>query len=78
MIEERIRSVFEQVFHCDAAQLGKDASPDTVSGWDSFGHMELVDALENAFQVTFATEDIAQMETLGRIEQILLRRGARP
>lgn len=78
MIEERIRRVFGQVFQCDAAQLGKDASPDTVTGWDSFGHLELVDALQSAFEVTFATEDIAEMETLGRIEQILLRRGARP
>jgi acyl carrier protein len=78
MIVERIRAVFAQVFHVDPAQLAAGSSPETVEGWDSFGHLALVDALEHEFRITFEAEDIAQLETLGRIEEILLRRGARP
>lgn len=78
MIRDRIRCVFAEVFQVDAAQLAPDASPETVAGWDSFGHIALVDALQSELQITFEVEDISQMETLARIEEIALRRGARP
>jgi acyl carrier protein len=78
MMVERIRAVFAEVFQVDPAQLAGGSSPETVEGWDSFGHLALVDALQNEFRITFELEDIAQMETLARIEEILLRRGARP
>ena len=78
MIGERIRMVFAQVFQVDAAQLAPGSSPESVEGWDSFGHIALVEALQDELQVRFELEDIAQMETLARIEEIAVRRGARP
>lgn len=78
MLGERLRAVFSQVFAVDAAQLDDAASPESVAGWDSFGHLALVDALQSEFQVSFAVEDIARLESLGRIAQILVERGAQP
>ncbi|MGZ6142628.1 MAG: acyl carrier protein [Myxococcales bacterium] len=74
----RIRAVFAEVFQVDAGALAPDASPDTVQGWDSFGHLALVQALEQEFQISIAVEDIARMETLAHIEEIMVRTGARP
>ena len=78
MLGNRIRAVFAEVFQVDPNGLAEGASPDTVQGWDSFGHLALVEALEQEFKITFAVEDIARMETLGRIEEIVVRTGARP
>ena len=78
MVQQRIKAVFAEVFQIDPAQLGESSSPSTVDGWDSFGHLALVEALQSAFQVNFEMEDIAQMENLGRIAEILARRGAAP
>ena len=75
---EKLKAVFAEVFQCDPALLAGDSSPATVAGWDSFGHLALVDALSHAFQIEFEVQDIAEMETLAQIERILLHRGARP
>jgi acyl carrier protein len=77
MIGHKIKAVFAEVFQCDPAVLQPESSPATVAGWDSFGHLALVEALQNAFSVSFELEDIAQMESLGHIERILEERGAR-
>jgi acyl carrier protein len=75
---ERIKAVFAEVFQVDPASLAPSASPADVEGWDSFGHLALVEALQNEFRVQFEVEDIARMDNLAAIEQILVHRGAGP
>ena len=73
---ERIQSVFAEVFQCDPATVTASSSPDQVEGWDSFGHLALVEALQSEFKVTFETEDIAQLDSVAQIQRILALRGA--
>jgi acyl carrier protein len=77
MNAERVKQVFAKVFECDPAVLGEGTSPADVPGWDSFGHLALVDALQAAFRIHFEVEDIAQMETLGHVLRIVTLRGGR-
>jgi acyl carrier protein len=76
MVQERIKAVFAQVFQVDPAELSAEVSPAQIAAWDSFGHLSLVDALQEEFQVEFQLEDIAQMDNLRAIEEILRLRGA--
>ncbi|TMA85626.1 MAG: acyl carrier protein [Deltaproteobacteria bacterium] len=78
MVQQRIKAVLAEVFQIDPATLAPTASPADIEGWDSFGHLALVEALQTEFRVQFQVEDIARMESLGAIEQILLRRGVEP
>jgi acyl carrier protein len=73
---QRIKAVFAEVFQIDPAKLPEAATPADVEGWDSFGHLALVEALQSEFRVRFEVEDIARMDNLAAIEQILLQRGA--
>lgn len=48
---------------CEVFSLGADFDADLVEvgstpDWDSVGHMELITALEDAFDIMFETEDI--------------------
>jgi acyl carrier protein len=74
MVQQRIKAVLAQVFQVDPAQLPTTASPSTIDGWDSFGHLALVEALQNEFCLQFEVEDIAEMENLQAIEEIIRRR----
>jgi acyl carrier protein len=76
MVQERIKAVFAQVFQVDPAEVPSGASPAEIEAWDSFGHLALVEALQSEFRVEFELEDIAQMDNLDSIEEILRRRGA--
>jgi len=76
MVQERIKAVFAQVFQVDPAALAASVSPSDIAAWDSFGHLTLVEALQEEFQVEFQLEDIAKMDNLSAIEEILRLRGA--
>ena len=76
MVQERIKAVFAQVFQVDPAALPAEVSPADIAAWDSFGHLALVEALQQEFKIEFKLEDIAQMDKLSAIEEILRRRGA--
>ena len=76
MVQRRLRAVFANLFQVDPAQLSPTASPAEIEGWDSFGHLALVEALQGEFKVEFEIEDIAQMDNFEAIESILRLRGA--
>ena len=73
-----VEQVFATVFKVDPAVLDESASPYSIDGWDSFGHLALLDALQAAYNITFELTDIAEMDTLGRVKQVLAKRGKLP
>ncbi len=75
-MEERLRRVFADVFNVAPEKVNDSLSPDQVKGWDSLGHLRLVDALEADFNVRFDDGDLAVLENVGRIKHFLKLRGA--
>lgn len=72
---DRIAQIVADLFRVDAAQLTPDASPDSISAWDSLGHLELISALEREFEVRFNMREIQSMDTIANIRGVLDARG---
>ncbi len=70
-----IIAVFAQVFGRAPEQFGDDTSPANVEGWDSVRHVELVVALEERFSCMFDPDEVPELTSLVRIEDILRRHG---
>ena len=51
--------------------IPNDASPETIEGWDSANHLNLVLSLEAEFGVQFDTDEIAELTSVGAIRQRL-------
>jgi acyl carrier protein len=49
--------------------------PETISGWDSVRHIELVVALEDAFDIELSTAEILRLRSVGEILAVLQARG---
>lgn len=47
-----------------------------VEKWDSLGHFNLILAIEEKFKVKFETENIAELLTVGKIQEQLQTLGA--
>ena len=60
-MEARIRQIFSATFDLPVAEIGADATPDTIEAWDSLRHMQLVLGLEEEFGVQFSPEQITAM-----------------
>ncbi len=70
-IENQVMQTASDVFGVPAAQLSLASSPDSVDGWDSVQHLNLVLALEQSAGVQIDPEDIEQMKTLGDVVRLI-------
>ncbi len=61
VIDDKVKSVLSNVFGIDCALITEETSPDTVEKWDSLGHMNLVFALEEEFNIQFNETQIIEM-----------------
>jgi acyl carrier protein len=72
MIDEAaLTQVMATVLGVPPAEIGPDASSDTIKGWDSLRHMNLVLALEQAFGVEIPDEDAAEITSYALIKVVL-------
>ena len=59
----------------EAANIGVETTPLSVSGWTSTAHLELILALEGKFRITFDANEIAELASVASILKALERRG---
>lgn len=74
-MDERLRRVFSELFQVAASGWSDALSPEQVEGWNSLGHLSLVNALEAEFELTFEDGDLTDMDSVGAIKAVLAKRG---
>lgn len=60
-VKDKVKNIMADVFMIPVESIPDDASPDSVGAWDSVNHMNLVVALEEAFDVQFSEIQIIEM-----------------
>lgn len=74
-MRERIQRVMAETFRVSPDTIGGDASIETVPGWDSLHHLELMLALEIEFGVRISTDTMMELLTLPAIEEFVTQEG---
>ena len=67
---ETIRSVASH-FVVDTDAIEPNASLDEIDGWTSFAHINIMLLLEEAFGISFRTDDISSVETIKDLMDII-------
>jgi acyl carrier protein len=70
-MEEKIKEIIATVFNENIANIGEDASQDTIEGWDSLNHMNLVVMLEEEFEIEFDDDEISELLNFKLISHII-------
>jgi acyl carrier protein len=70
MIEE-LRTLVADVLRVPPSQIDDSSTPQHFENWDSIQHVSLVVAIEEQFGVEFEPEEIRNMESIGKIDEIL-------
>jgi acyl carrier protein len=60
-----------ELFDCAPGEISDEATLDTLDGWDSLHHLELMLELEAEFGVRIPTETMAELTSLERIDRYL-------
>ena len=72
---EKYNKVFMDVFGVKEAVLNEEFTFRAVEQWDSVAHLTLIDALEEAFDVMFDSEDILHYGSYENGKKILGKHG---
>lgn len=68
----RIVAIFNDVLRIPPENLSDQTRRGDVDGWDSLGHILLIEALSNEFDVAIAAEQALDMESIQDIKRILI------
>lgn len=64
-IMARVQEVFRDELELDDLVLTDETTADDVEEWDSLSHVQLVVALEKAFNVKFTSREILSWDNVG-------------
>lgn len=73
-ILERVKSSVAGTFNVPLDSITPATSSKNLKAWDSMGHLTLILALEQEFEVYFATEEIEGMAEVADIVSVLENR----
>lgn len=71
---EKYNQAFLETFDVSASNLA-DLKYKSIPAWDSVGHMSLIAAIEEAFDIEIATDDIVDLSSYAKGKDILFRMG---
>ena len=71
VITEKVTGIFYQLFSAKSGSITLESSPDTVDGWDSLQHLNLILALEEEFGISLTEDQMVEMLSVGLIVEIL-------
>ena len=74
-MKEKLKKVMSQVFNLPIEEITEDTSPDNIEKWDSLNHMNLILAIEQAFDVSFEPDEIIDMLNYKLIVHTLKTKG---
>ncbi len=69
--KEKIFELMSSVFEVELNSLNEDSSVDTIDGWDSIRHLNLILALEDEFSISIPDEEVGDLVNYKLIELIV-------
>ncbi len=74
-VPSRLRSVLADVFGVPPEQISDETGAGKLEGWDSFGHLQAILALEAEFGVQFDPQRIPELTTVSKLRAWLEAKG---
>ena len=72
---DKLQGVLREVFEDSELAIVPEMTAQDVPEWDSFNHINLVVALEEAFSVVFSSDEIARMRNVGDLVESRQKKG---
>jgi len=73
-IRTTLQRIFRDVFEDEALEVTDSLSRDDLKSWDSLGHIRLISATEEAFDVTFTIEEIDSLTCVGQLVESVVQK----
>lgn len=75
-LKEQLQEVFREVFDDEEIVIFEEMTANDIEDWDSLMHIQLIVAIEKAFQVKFSTKDVKNIKNVGEFMALIERKRA--
>jgi acyl carrier protein len=69
-----LQPIFREVFENKDLVITEHSNASTVDGWDSLAHVNLIMAVESAFNVRFALGELEELQCVGDMVALIERK----
>ena len=70
-INERLNTVFRDVFDDPSICVTRETTANDIDGWDSLEHITLISAVEDEFGIRFTMGQVSTMKNVGEMMDII-------
>jgi acyl carrier protein len=70
---DKLAAAFADALQIEPSRVKDELAYNSIKEWDSVAHMQLVAALEDAFEVMLDTDDIIAMSSVAKAKEILAK-----
>jgi len=70
-INDKVKDIMSIVLEISKKNIGEDTSVSNVSAWDSLKHMNLIVALEEAFEIEFDEDQLVEINNYKKIVEVI-------
>jgi len=73
MISERLKAVILRELDLDDFEIRNETTADTIPGWDSLRHAQIIGAVESEFGIRFSTLEVLRLKNIGELQALIDR-----
>ena len=70
-LDNAIHEIFDRLFHVPAEKLSQDTRRGTLEGWDSLGHLLLIETVCERFKIEVGPEQALDIETIADLKRTI-------
>lgn len=66
-ILEKVNEIIVDVFDDDSIEVDRETVATDVDGWDSLNHLQLMNEIEDEFDITFTMAEVQNFQNVGEL-----------
>lgn len=75
-IMAKLQEIFQDVFDDDTLKITEQTTAADIDDWDSLEHINLIEAVEEAFSIRFRMQEVSGMKNVGEMASIIKSRAS--
>ena len=76
-ILERLQPIFQDVFDDPSLRVERASNAESIEGWDSLAHINLIASIEKEFGIQFALGELSGLKSVGEMIDLMERKPIR-
>jgi acyl carrier protein len=75
-VQQRLNTIFQDVFDNPAIEVNDSMTAPDVEGWDSLTHVNLIVAVEKEFKIRMTTAEVLGLNNVGDFITLIARKSS--